>query len=133
MEGWDYSETEEFVRYCEKNNISQVVKDALEDWAIAVKREPTPRNKRVFTSPSNIFEIWAAGIGNPDANKGKSGGYRFIYYIHLIERKLFVDRIENRNNLDFKRSTGKYQKNWDERVKELRKELLDKWDKQKTS
>lgn len=128
---WDVIETENFVRSCEKNNISQVVCDSLKVWAKSVRRQITPRNKRPFISPKNIFEIWMAGIGNPDANKGKSGGYRFVYYILISERKLFIDIIEERKNLAYKGSSGKNQKNWDEHFVELKKELMKKYESSK--
>ena len=126
MDEWNYIETEEFIRSCEKTGISQNVKDAIEQWAKTVKRQITPRNKKFFLSPRNIFEIWIAGIGNPDANKGKSGGYRFIYYLLLEERKIFIDKIDDRKNLDYKGSNGKNQKKWNERLVELKKESLRK-------
>jgi len=129
MSEWDYIETESFVRSCEKNDIPPDVRDSLRVWAKSVKRQITPRNKRPFISPNNIFEIWMAGIGNPDANKGKSGGFRFIYYIIINEKKLFVDLIENRKNLDYKGSSGKNQKKWDEHFIELKKELLNRYEK----
>ena len=125
---WDVIETENFVRSCEHNNISQTVKDSLKEWARSVRRQITPRNKRPFISPNNIFEIWMAGIGNPDANKGKSGGYRFIYYILISDKKLFVDLIEERNNLKYKGSNGKKQNKWDQHFVELKKELMKKYE-----
>ncbi len=128
MEEWNYIETEDFVRHCENNGISQDVKDFIKEWAKSVRRQITPRNARPFISPNNVFEIWIAGIGNPDANKGKSGGYRFIYYINISERQLFVDRIEERKNLNFKGSKGKNQKKWDKHLKELKKKLLEKYE-----
>ena len=124
---WSVIETENFVRSCEKNNVSQDVVNSLRVWAKSVRRQITPRNSRPFVSPNNIFEIWMAGIGNPDANKGKSGGYRFIYYILISERKLFIDIIEDRKNLKYKSSSGKNQKKWDEHFLELKKELLKKY------
>ena len=123
MEEWNYIETEDFVRSCEKNNISSRVKDSIKEWAKSVRRQITPRNAKPFTSPHNIFEIWIARIGNPEANQGKSGGYRLLYYIYISERKVFVDRIEERKNLNYKGSKGKNQKKWDEHFKELKKEL----------
>lgn len=129
MEEWDYIETESFVRSCEENNVPQNVRDSLKIWAKSVKRQITPRNSRPFISPNNIFEIWMARIGNPDANKGKSGGFRFIYYIVVNEKKLFVDLIENRKNLDYKGSSGRNQKKWDCHFAELKKELLNRYEK----
>ena len=126
MDEWHYIETEEFIRSCEKIGISQNVQEAIEQWAKTVKRQITPRNKKIFISPCNVFEIWIAGIGNPDANKGKSGGYRFVYYLLLKERKIFIDKIDKRKNLDFKNSKGKNQKQWNKQLLELKKELLRK-------
>ena len=53
----------------------------------------------------------------------------FIYYIHINERKLFVDFIEQRKNLNYKGSSGKNQKKWDKHFLELKKELLLKYEK----
>jgi len=107
MTEWNYIETEYFVRSCEEYGISQDIKDFIEEWAKSVRRQITPSNKRPFISPNNIFEIWDARIPNPDANKGKSGGYRLVYYIHLSERNLFVDLMVDRRDLDYKGSNGK--------------------------
>jgi len=128
MEKWNYVETEDFIRSCEESNISQNVNDSIREWAKSVRRQPTLNNKRPFVSPRNIFEIWIAKIGNPNANKGKSGGYRFIYYIHINERKLFVNKIEERKNLDYKGQKGKNQKKWDSHLVELKKKLLEKYE-----
>jgi len=128
MEEWNCIETESFIRSCEENDISQKIKDSIKYWAKSVRRQITPRNKRLFISPNNIFEIWIAGIGNPDANKGKSGGYRFVYYVHISERKLFIDTIEKRENLNYKGSRGKNQKRWNEHFTRLKKELLEKYE-----
>lgn len=61
---WDVIETENFVRSCEQNNVSQEVIDSLRIWAKSVRRQITPRNSRPFISPNNIFEIWMASIQN---------------------------------------------------------------------
>ncbi|AKM83993.1 TPA: hypothetical protein DCZ46_01530 [Candidatus Campbellbacteria bacterium] len=128
MTEWNYIETEYFVRSCEEYGISQDIKDFIEEWAKSVRRQITPSNKRPFISPNNIFEIWDARIPNPDANKGKSGGYRLVYYIHLSERNLFVDLMVDRKDLDYKGSNGKKQKKWDGHLADLKKELLQKYD-----
>lgn len=125
---WDVIETENFVRSCEDNNISQNVIDSLRIWAKSVRRQITPRNSRPFISPNNVFEIWVAGIGNPDANKGKSGGYRFLYYVLISDKKLFIDIIEDRKNLKFKGSSGKDQKKWSNHFVTLKKELMKKYE-----
>lgn len=125
---WDVIETENFVRSCEDHKVSQDVIDSLRIWAKSVKRQITPRNARPIVSPNNIFEIWIAGIGNPDANKGKSGGYRFMYYVLINDRKLFIDIIEDRKNLKFKGSSGRNQKKWDTHLVELKKELMKKYE-----
>lgn len=128
MQEWIYIETENFIRHCKNNNVSQKVKDFIKIWAKSTRRQITPRNSRLFVSPNKIFEIWVAGIPNPDANKGKSGGYRLMYYIIINEQKIFIDKIEDRKNLDYKGSKGKNQKKWDKYLSTLKKELLEKYE-----
>ena len=91
-----------------------------------IKADPAWSSAKIYSHPQNIFEIWVAKIPNPDANKGKSGGYRLIYYIYIEEQKLFVDKIENRKNLDYKRAKGKNQKKWNKYLSTLKKELYRK-------
>jgi len=50
-----------------------------------------------------------------------------MYYILILEKKLFIDVIEERKNLKFKGSSGNEQKHWDKRSLELKKELLEKY------
>lgn len=126
---WDIIETENFVRSCERNNVPKEVIDSLRKWAKSVKRQIIPRNKRPFVSANNVFEIWIASIGDPNINKGKSGGYRFMYYILIPECKLYFDIIEKRSNLKYKGSIGKNQKKWDKHFLELKKELVKKYEK----
>ena len=126
MSEWDYIETESFIRSSEKIKVSDLVKDSIKEWSKKVKRQQTPRNKRVFVTSNNTYEIWIARIGNPDANQGKSGGYRLSYYVHVSNNQLSVDLIEVRSNLDFKGSRGKGQKKWDAHLVELKKNLTDK-------
>ena len=128
MPRWNYIETEVFVRSCDDYKISEDIKGFIKEWAKSVCRQITPSNKRPFISPNNVFEIWDARIPNPDANKGKSGGYRLIYYIHLSDRNLFVDLMIGRNDLDWKGSRGKKQKIWDNHLADLKKELCKKYD-----
>jgi mRNA-degrading endonuclease RelE of RelBE toxin-antitoxin system len=128
MTEWSYIETEYFIRSCEKNNVSQFVKDSIREWSKSVRLQPTPSNKRLFISFNNIFQIWDARIPNPDANKGKSGGYRLIYYVNNLDKNLFVDLMENRDNLDYKGSKGKRQKYWDEHFVGLRRELSKRYE-----
>ena len=45
---------------------------------------------------------WAAGLPNPDSNKGQSGGYRVIYFLDLAEFTINLDFIEERKELGFR-------------------------------
>lgn len=98
---WIYVEREQFVRMCDKIVISITVREAIKSWAPTVGRNEIPRQKLVYRSPKNGYEAWAAGIPNPDSNKGKSGGYRIVYYLALRENTINLDFIEERKELGF--------------------------------
>ncbi|MCX6702663.1 MAG: hypothetical protein NTW60_02250 [Candidatus Wolfebacteria bacterium] len=123
---WIYVEREQFVRMCEKLCISVTVREAIKSWAPTVSRFELSRQKLVYRSPKNRYEAWAAGIPNPDSNKGKSGGYRVIYFLDIKECTINLDFIEDRKELGFKgegqRKKGKYQ-NYVDELKEYLKKL----------
>ena len=99
---WVYIEREQFVRMCERGGISEAIRDAIKLWAPTVSRKyETSRSKIVYRSPKNRYEAWAAGIPNPDSNKGKSGGYRIVYFLDVIECTVILDFIEERKELGF--------------------------------
>ena len=96
---WVYFEREQFVRMCEKIGISIIVREQIKSWAPTVIRTEIPRQKLIYRSPKNRYEAWAAGIPNPDSNKGKSGGYRIIYFLDLTENTINLDFINERREL----------------------------------
>jgi len=87
---------------CEKVGVSATVCDAIKLWAPTVSRFELSRQKLVYRSPKNRYEAWAAGIPNPDSNKGKSGGYRVVYFLDLAEGTINLDFIEKRKELGFR-------------------------------
>ena len=99
---WVYVEREQFVRLCEKIGVSAVVRDAIKLWAPAVSRFELSRQRLVYRSPKNRYEAWVAGIPNPDSNKGKSGGYRIVYFLDLSEGTINLDFIAERKELGFR-------------------------------
>ena len=99
---WEYIEREYFVRACEKIEVSETVRDAIKVWAPSVSAKyETSRSKLVYRSPKNRYEAWAAGIPNPDSNRGKSGGYRIIYFLDNVDSTINLDFIEERKQLGF--------------------------------
>lgn len=100
---WIYVEREQFVRMSEKGGVSPKVREAIKLWAPSVSNKyETSRSKIVYRSPKNRYEAWSAGIPNPDSNKGKSGGYRIIYFLDIIESTINLDFIEERKELGFR-------------------------------
>ncbi|MFA6340620.1 MAG: hypothetical protein WCX27_00050 [Candidatus Paceibacterota bacterium] len=85
----------------ENIGISNQVREAVKVWAPTVSRCILPRQKLIYRSPKNRYEAWSAGIPNPDSNKGKSGGYRIVYFLDLTERTINLDFIEVRKELGF--------------------------------
>lgn len=124
---WVYVEREQFIRACDKIGISELVRIAIKSWAPTVSRYELPRQRLVYRSPKNRYEAWAAGIPNPDSKKGKSGGYRVVYFLDLIEKTINLDFIEERKNLGFK-DEGHIKKNrYNDYIRSL-KEYLKKLD-----
>ncbi len=124
---WCYFEREQFVRMCDKAGISAKVREAIKIWAPTVSRFELSRQKLVYRSPKNRYEAWAAGIPNPDSNKGKSGGYRVIYFIDLAEKTIHLDFIEERKELGFHAEGHRKKDRYNEYIREL-KEYLKKLD-----
>lgn len=120
---WTYIERENFIRMCDKLGISETVREAIKVWAPGVSRFELSRQKLVYRSPKNKYEAWAAGIPNPDSNKGKSGGYRVIYFLDLAERTVNLDFIEERKNLGFKDDGPRDKQRYNEYITELKKYL----------
>lgn len=124
---WVYIEREQFVRMCEKASVSITVRSAIKLWAPTVNRFELSRQKLVYRSPKNRYEAWAAGVPNPDSNKGKRGGYRVIYFLDLTEYTINLDFIEERKELGF-RDEGRHKKErYNEYISTL-KEYLKKLD-----
>ena len=124
---WIYVEREQFVRMCEKVDISVTVRDAIKLWAPTVSRFELSRQKLVYRSPKNRYEAWIAGIPNPDSNKGKSGGYRVVYFLDLIENTINLDFIEERKELGFRNEGHRKKDRYNDYIREL-KEYLKKLD-----
>ncbi|MFA6534178.1 MAG: hypothetical protein WCT37_03315 [Patescibacteria group bacterium] len=124
---WIYIEREQFVRLCEKNGISITVRDAIKLWAPTVSRCELPRQKLVYRSPKNRYEAWSAGIPNPDSNKGKSGGYRIVYFLDLAECAINLDFIEKRKELGFRDEGHRKKDKYNDYTRSL-KEYLKKQD-----
>lgn len=125
---WIYVEREQFVRMCEKVEISEVVREAIKLWAPTVSNKyETSRSKLVYRSPKNRYEAWVVGIPNPDSNKGKSGGYRVIYFLDIIELAINLDFIEERKELGFRDEGHRKKDRYNDYIREL-KEYLKKLD-----
>lgn len=118
-----YVERENFIRMCDRGGVSITVREAIKAWAPGVSRFELSRQKLVYRSPKNRYEAWAAGIPNPDSNKGKSGGYRVIYFLDLTEKTINLDFIEERKNLGFKDDGPKDKQRYNDYTTELKKYL----------
>lgn len=120
---WVYVEREQFVRMCEKVSVSTRVREAIKSWAPTVSRFELSRQKLVFRSPKNRYEAWAAGIPNPDSNKGKSGGYRVVYFLDLTEGSINLDFIEERKELGFRDEGNRKKERYNGYIRDLKEEL----------
>ena len=108
---------------CEKVGVSTRVREAIKSWAPTVSRFELSRQKIVYRSPKNRYEAWAAGIPNPDSNKGKSGGYRVVYFLDLTECTVNLDFIEERKELGFHDEGNRKKERYNGYIRELKEEL----------
>src|SRR5438876_12291299 len=121
---WVYVEREQFVRMCERANVSAVVREAIKLWAPSVSNKyETSRSKLVYRSPKNRYEAWAAGLPNSDSNKGKKGGYRVIYFLDLLECTINLDFIEERKELGFHNEGRRKKDRYNDYIRELKEYL----------
>ncbi|MBI5038148.1 MAG: hypothetical protein HZC01_05600 [Candidatus Kerfeldbacteria bacterium] len=120
---WVYVEREQFVRMCEKVGVFTRVREAIKSWAPTVSRFELSRQKLVFRSPKNRYEAWAAGIPNPDSNRGKSGGYRVVYFLDLTEGTINLDFIEERKELGFRDEGNRKKERYNGYIRDLKEEL----------
>lgn len=120
---WVYVEREQFVRMCERADISTVVHDAIKLWAPTVSRFELSRQRLIYRSPKNRYEAWAAGIPNPQSNKGKSGGYRVVYFLDLVETTINLDFIEERKELGFHDEGHRRKERYNNYIRELKEYL----------
>jgi mRNA-degrading endonuclease RelE of RelBE toxin-antitoxin system len=120
---WVYVEREKFIRMCEKKRISVAVREAIESWAPTVSRFELSRQKLIYRSPQNRYEAWAAGIPNPESNKGKSGGYRVVYFLDIQNRTTNLDFIEERSELGFCDEGTRKKDKYNDYIRELKDEL----------
>ena len=120
---WVYVEREQFIRMCERVGVSATVRDAIKLWAPGVVRSEVPRQKLVYRSPKNRYEIWAAGIPNPYSNKGKSGGYRVVYFLDIIENTINLDFIEERKEIGFRDEGHRKKERYNGYINELKEYL----------
>lgn len=118
---WVYVEREQFVRMLEKAKVSVATIDAIKIWAPTVSNKyETSRSKMFYRSPKNRYEAWSAGIPNPESNKGKSGGYRVVYFLDLHECTINLDFIEDRKELGFKNEGHKKKDRYNDYIQGLK-------------
>ena len=108
---------------CEKAGVSAIVREAIRSWAPTVSRFELSRQKTVYRSPKNRYEAWVAGIPNPDSNRGKSGGYRVVYFLDLTECTISLDFIEERKELGFRDEGNRKKERYYGYIQDLKEEL----------
>ena len=124
---WILVERESYVRMCDGNNVSDEVREYIKAWAPTFQNiYELSRQKKIYWSPHNIFEIWSVGIPNPNANKGKSGGFRLILFLDLTGKTINLDFIEPRDELGFKKEGPKKKSKYQEYIVALKSALNEK-------
>lgn len=118
---WAYVEREQFIRMCDKSRVSDIVRKSIKNWAPTfTNKYETARQKLVYRSPNNHYEAWAVGIPNPESNKGKSGGYRVVHFLDLVENTINLDFIEVRKNIGFKNEGHRKKDRYNDYIREFK-------------
>jgi mRNA-degrading endonuclease RelE of RelBE toxin-antitoxin system len=99
---WIYIELPSYIRACDDCGLSDEIKSYIKQWAPTVYRTPTPRLHVVFRTPLNRYEAWNARIPDPGSNRGKSGGFRILYFLDTKDGTINMIYIEERKELGFK-------------------------------
>jgi len=121
---WVYIEREQFIRMCDRLKVSETVREHIKLWApSASNKYEAPRLKLIYRSSNNRYEAWAAGIPNPDSNRGKSGGYRLVYFFDLTECTINLDFIEERKNLGFQDEGHRKKDRYNDYIRQLKEYL----------
>ncbi len=125
---WTVNRTLEFIKCVDDLSLSDAVLVPLEQWAAGVGRIVTNRQKLLFRSTNNVFEIWEARVPDPESNRGKSGGFRLVYWIVLKEAALFLYDIEHRSALGGKNERPSDMHKAQVRLEDLKKFLIHQYE-----
>lgn len=133
MVAWTFNKTPQFIRSAEELGLSIEVLEGLEQWAVSVPRIQTNRTKRFFCSPHNAFEIWTARIPDPNSNRGRSGGFRLVYFFTLKEQAIYLDRMEHRSEIGGKDERPREQAEFTGYLNALKNELFKEFETENCS
>ena len=77
----------------------------------------TPSNKLLYHEGGKY--VFVVKIPNPARKQGKSGGFRLIMLYNTKENIAKIGKIFRRTDLNYKGSSGKYQKEYDRYLADL--------------
>jgi hypothetical protein len=117
---WSIEESCKFNDWCKTESISNEVINSLKVALIEFRRQPTNRTKTLFRK--GFYEIWDIHVPDPENNSGVSGGFRLVIRLDVETKRIILEIIIRRQNLQWKGSSGKYQKKWDECLAIFKKE-----------
>jgi hypothetical protein len=125
--GWILVEREMYVRMCDDCKLSETVREQIRQWAPTFNNGyQLTRQKKVYWTPHNRFEIWVVRVPNPEANKGKSGGYRLVLFLDLTEKTINLEYLEERDEMGFRDEAPKKRDKYSAFIEELKAVLSSK-------
>ena len=72
------------------------VLDELEKLSLELQADERPGDK----IPSVGYDVYKVRLKNPSAQKGKSGGFRVIYYIHVVDSIYYLSIYSKSEQVD---------------------------------
>ena len=126
---WQVNKTNHFIQCVDREKISDIVLESIELWAKTVTLTQTKNFRLYFVSPKRIFQIWNAKLPDPDYKKGRRGGFRLVCFFNIPQKQNFLDMIDRRVDLGGKKEHPKAQQEYTKYLEELKKILLDIYEK----
>jgi hypothetical protein len=116
---WEVERTKSFDKWWKKEKVDDqnfnFHKSALQDFETV----NVPHNVSTMIFRNSTYECWITRLPDKVKKQGKRSAFRVVLVLDIEEQKLLLQGIFRRDNLNFKRSSGKFQKQYNELVSEL--------------
>jgi hypothetical protein len=117
---WQVGTMQRFEEDVERLQVSSETVNAIKEWAKTVRLVEVPVFKLICNlKGSNPVSVYSAHIPDPDHNKGASSGFRLLIFFDRTKKIAFLDRLDQRKELGFKKEQPKKKSEYQKYIKAL--------------